>query len=165
MGITHLSFKFRARHQCSHRVYDQHIDRAGAHQRIGNFQSLLARIRLRDQEFVNIHTQFLRITGVQRVFGIDDGAGAAHFLGFGDYLERQRGFTRAFWSINFSNAPAQNRAKKGEENMSVTALKTNDRTGDSMKSQASPDKQKALDAALGQIERAFGKGSNNLLPR
>ena len=43
--------------------------------------------------------------------------------------------------------------------MSVTALKTNDRTGDSMKSQASPDKQKALDAALGQIERAFGKGS------
>jgi recombination protein RecA len=43
--------------------------------------------------------------------------------------------------------------------MSVTALKTTDRTGDSMKNQASPDKQKALDAALGQIERAFGKGS------
>ncbi len=43
--------------------------------------------------------------------------------------------------------------------MSVTALKTTDRTGDSMKNQASPDKQKALDAALSQIERAFGKGS------
>jgi recombination protein RecA len=49
--------------------------------------------------------------------------------------------------------------------MSVTALKTVDKTldrgepkGDSMK-QSGSDKQKALDAALTQIERAFGKGS------
>ena len=49
--------------------------------------------------------------------------------------------------------------------MSVTALKTVDKTldrgepkGDSMK-QTGSDKQKALDAALTQIERAFGKGS------
>lgn len=41
--------------------------------------------------------------------------------------------------------------------MSVTPLKPIDKTGDSMK--PSPDKQKALDAALSQIERAFGKGS------
>ncbi|MCE7887088.1 MAG: recombinase RecA [Alphaproteobacteria bacterium PRO2] len=49
--------------------------------------------------------------------------------------------------------------------MSVTALKTVDKTldrgdlkGDLMK-QSGSDKQKALDAALTQIERAFGKGS------
>src|SRR5262249_29650007 len=42
--------------------------------------------------------------------------------------------------------------------MSVTALKSIDRTpGDSMKS--SSEKQKAMEAALTQIERAFGKGS------
>jgi recombination protein RecA len=41
--------------------------------------------------------------------------------------------------------------------MSVTALKTVER-GDSMK-QSSPEKQKAMEAALTQIERAFGKGS------
>ncbi len=43
--------------------------------------------------------------------------------------------------------------------MSVTALKTVERNlGDSMK-QSSSEKQKAMEAALTQIERAFGKGS------
>ena len=40
--------------------------------------------------------------------------------------------------------------------MSATALKKSDTMS---KQQANPEKQKALDAALGQIERAFGKGS------
>jgi recombination protein RecA len=39
--------------------------------------------------------------------------------------------------------------------MSVTPIKTSE----SMQKNASPEKQKALDAALQQIERAFGKGS------
>ncbi len=39
--------------------------------------------------------------------------------------------------------------------MSVTSLKKSD----SMSKQANPEKQKALEAALSQIERAFGKGS------
>ncbi len=39
--------------------------------------------------------------------------------------------------------------------MSVTALKASE----AMQNKASPEKQKALDAALQQIERAFGKGS------
>ena len=42
--------------------------------------------------------------------------------------------------------------------MSVTALKDNKRK-DSKMTQSSKEKQAALDAALGQIERAFGKGS------
>lgn len=41
--------------------------------------------------------------------------------------------------------------------MSVTALKNTKDTGKDMST--SPEKQKALDAALSQIERAFGKGS------
>ncbi len=44
--------------------------------------------------------------------------------------------------------------------MSVTPLRSVERTGESMKQNAADgDRQKALDAALGQIERAFGKGS------
>ena len=44
-------------------------------------------------------------------------------------------------------------AKKGDNQMTVTKLQGKQ---DSMNAS---DKQKALDAALGQIERAFGKGS------
>jgi hypothetical protein len=45
--------------------------------------------------------------------------------------------------------------EKGGFIMSVTSLKT----GETMKQTSAGDKEKALDAALAQIERAFGKGS------
>ena len=50
---------------------DQHIDRAGAHQRIGDFERLFAGVRLRDQKVVDIDAELARIDRIERVFGID----------------------------------------------------------------------------------------------
>jgi predicted ATP-dependent serine protease len=63
----------------------------------------------------------------------------------GDKLNRKQG-----WRCR----TAETVTIKGEQIMSVTALKT----GDNM-AQSPAEKSKALDAALAQIERAFGKGS------
>ena len=69
------------------RVYNHHVYRAGAHNHVADLQSLLARIRLRDQHVVRIYTQGLRIDRIERVLRVDEGTGAACFLGFRDHLQ------------------------------------------------------------------------------
>jgi recombination protein RecA len=57
-------------------------------------------------------------------------------------------------------SPSQPACHKEREHMSsVTALRAASRDGAEKDSKDSMDKNKALEAALGQIERAFGKGS------
>ena len=45
-GIAHFAVDFRLRHQGRHRVDDHHVQRAAAHQGFGDFQRLLAGVRL-----------------------------------------------------------------------------------------------------------------------
>ena len=91
MGIAHFAFKLGLGDQGGDGIDHQHVDRAGADQRIGDFQRLLAGIGLADQQFIHIHAQLARITRVERMLGIDEGAGAARFLRFSDHMQRQRG--------------------------------------------------------------------------
>lgn len=79
MRIAHFAFKFGFGNQSGDRVDNQNIDSAGANQRIGDFQSLFAGIRLRNQQVVNVNADFLGIGRVKSVFRIDESAGAAFF--------------------------------------------------------------------------------------
>ena len=78
--VAHFAFNFRARHQGGHGVNDNQIHRAGAHQFFGDFQGLLARVRLGNKQFVHIYADGRRIDGVQRVFGVNKRHHAAVFL-------------------------------------------------------------------------------------
>jgi hypothetical protein len=46
--VAHLAFDFRFRHQRRDGVDNHDVDGAAAHERLGNFQRLLAVVRLRD---------------------------------------------------------------------------------------------------------------------
>ena len=74
-GVAHFAFDFGAWCQRSDRVDDDDIDAARAHQHIGDFQTLLAGIRLRNDQVRNIYTQFARVDRIQCVFGINEGSG------------------------------------------------------------------------------------------
>ncbi len=65
-------------------------------QRIGDFQRLLARIRLRNQEIFEIDPELSRIDRIECVFGIDEAADAALLLCLGNGLQRQRGLAPSF---------------------------------------------------------------------
>ena len=104
MRVAHFAFQFRLRHQRRHRVDHHHVNRSGAHQRIGDFQRLFARIRLRNQEVVNIHADFLGIRRVKRVFGINKRTRPALFLRLRDNAQRQRRLARAFRPVYFHNS-------------------------------------------------------------
>ena len=75
--VAHLAFELGARHQRGDRIDHQHVDGAGAHQRVGDFQRLLAGVGLRDQKVVDIDAELPGIDGIERVFGVDEGADAA----------------------------------------------------------------------------------------
>ena len=88
----------------------QHVDRAGAHQRVGDFQGLLAGIRLRDQEIVDVHAKLAGIDRIERMFGVDEGADAALLLGFRDGVQSERGLAGGFRPINFHHPAARQTA-------------------------------------------------------
>ena len=77
VGVAHLAIEFGLGNQRRDRVDDQHIDGAGAHQRFGDLQRLLAVVGLRDQEIVDIDAQLLGVLRIERVLGIDEGRHAA----------------------------------------------------------------------------------------
>jgi hypothetical protein len=59
---------------------------AGTHQHVGDFQGLFSGIRLRNQQFGHVDAQFLRVSGVQSVFGVDKCSRSTQFLHLGDHL-------------------------------------------------------------------------------
>ncbi len=62
---------------------------ARAHQHVGDFERLLAGVRLRDQQIVDIDAQLAGIDRIERVLGVDVRGGAARLLHLGDDLQRQ----------------------------------------------------------------------------
>jgi hypothetical protein len=86
-----------------HRIDHQHVDRAGAHQRVADFQRLLAGVGLRDQEFVDVDAELSGIDRIERVFGIDEGADAALLLALGHRVQRQRGLAGGFRPVDFDH--------------------------------------------------------------
>ena len=78
--VAHLAFDLGLRRQRRHRVDHHHVHRGGAHQHVGDFQRLLAGVRLRDQQVVDLHAELVGVMRIERVFGVDEGGGAAELL-------------------------------------------------------------------------------------
>src|SRR5262245_24897215 len=78
-----------------------------AHERIGDFQRLLAGVRLRDQEIVEVHAELAGIDRIERVLSVDEGADAALLLRLSYAMQRQRGLARRFGSENLDHAAAR----------------------------------------------------------
>ena len=103
-AVAHLAVNLRLGHQRRHGVHHHHVQGPGAYQRLGNFQGLLAGVRLGDVQFVNVDSQLLGVGGVQGVFRVHKGADAALFLGLGHDVQRHRGFTGGFRAVDFDDA-------------------------------------------------------------
>ncbi|MNM60419.1 hypothetical protein D3C81_716980 [compost metagenome] len=103
MHVTHLAFDFGLGHQGGHGVDDDHVNRVGAHQHVGDFQRLLAGVRLRDQQVVDIDAQLASVLGIESMLGVDEGASSAVLLGFGNDRQGQRGFTRRLRTVDLDD--------------------------------------------------------------
>ncbi len=108
--VAHLAFDFGLGHQRRHRIDDDHVDGAGAHQLVDDFQSLLTIVGLGHQQVLDAHTQLARIGHVQGVLGVDEGADAARLLRLRDGVQGQRGLARRLGTEDFHHAAARQSA-------------------------------------------------------
>ena len=77
---------------------------------VGDLQRLLARVRLGDQQLLQIDAELARIGRVERMLGIDEGAGAAGLLRFSDGVQRQRRLARTLRPVDLDHPPARQAA-------------------------------------------------------
>src|SRR5690606_3614417 len=108
--ITHVAFDFGLGRERRDGVDDDEINGTRTHQGISDFECLLARVGLRDEQVFEVDAQLGGVLDVERVFGVDEGAGAAKLLHFGDDLQRKRGLARGFRTIDFDDTPARQTA-------------------------------------------------------
>ncbi|STW27715.1 Uncharacterised protein [Klebsiella michiganensis] len=80
MRVADFAFDFRFRRQRRNGVNDDNVYRTGTCQRVTDFQSLFAGIRLGAQQVVDIDAQLACVNRVQRVFRIDKRTGFAFAL-------------------------------------------------------------------------------------
>ena len=104
MAVAHFALDLGAGDHGGHRVHHDGVDGAGAHQRLTDLHGLLAGVRLADQQRVNVHAQRTGVHRVQRVLHVDEGHLAAHLLGLGQRLQRQRGLAGGFRPVHFHHA-------------------------------------------------------------
>ena len=108
--VAHLAFQFGTRHQGRHGVHDQDVDGTGAYQSVGDLQGLLAGVGLRNQQLVDVDPELLGINRIERVLGVDEGAGAAVLLSLGHAVQRHRGLAGAFRAVDLHDPTARQAA-------------------------------------------------------
>ena len=88
VAVAHFAVELGLGHQGRDGVHNEHVDGAGAHQGLGDFQCLLAVVGLRDQQVVHVHAELAGVDGIERVLGIHERGHATLLLRFGDHLQR-----------------------------------------------------------------------------
>ena len=110
MAVAHFAFDFGFGYEGCHRIDDHHVYAAAAHQHVADFQRLLAGIGLGNQQIFYFYTEFAGVNRVERIFGINKGAGSAVFLALGDGFQTEGGFAGRFRAEDFNNAAARQAA-------------------------------------------------------
>jgi len=90
-GIAHLALDLGAGCQCRHGVDHHHVKGIAAHEGLHNLEGLLAELRLREEEIVDVHAELLRIVRVQRVLGVDERTDAPQLLRLGNDMKTEGG--------------------------------------------------------------------------
>jgi hypothetical protein len=108
--ISHLAVEFRAGNERGDRIDYKHVDTVRTDEGFGYLKRLLARIGLRDEKIIDVHSQLYGVFGIHRVFGVYISGHAALFLRLGDYVKRESRFAARFRAVDFYYAPARNSA-------------------------------------------------------
>src|ERR687889_833562 len=87
MRVAHLSLDLSPRYEGRHRVYNDDVEGAGAHEGIRYLQGLFAVIRLGKVEVLEVNPDSLGVGRVEGVLGVDEGGEAPCFLRLGDNVQ------------------------------------------------------------------------------
>jgi hypothetical protein len=102
--VPHLPFDLGARHQSRNRIDDDDVDGTAANQHLDDVERLLTRVRLGNQEVVDVDTELARVHDIESVLRVDERRDAARKLRFGDDRLRQRRLARALGPEDLDDA-------------------------------------------------------------
>jgi len=108
-ALARLMLEVSLRSACDG-VDDDDVDAVGAHQHVGDFQTLLAGVRLRDQHIADIDAELFGIGRIERVFGVDVGGHTAELLHLRHHLQAQGGLAGGFRAVDLDHAAARQAA-------------------------------------------------------
>ena len=151
--VAHLALELGARRQRRHRVDGDEVDRAGAHEHVGDLQRLLAVVGLGDEQLVDVDADLLGVERVHRVLGVDEGADAAELLGLGDDVVHQRRLAGGLGAEDLDDPPARHPADAQRE------VEGQGAGGDGVDAHPRPRVAHAHDAALAELPFDLGQGA------
>jgi hypothetical protein len=115
VAIPHLALDLRLRRQRGDRVDGDDVERSGTDQELRDLERLLAGVGLRDEQVVDVDADALRVRGIHRVLGVDEGADAAAALGLGDHVVDERRLPGRLRAEDLGNAAARQAADPERE--------------------------------------------------
>ena len=104
MAVPHVAVYLRLRGERRHRVHDDHVYGAGPHEGLRDLQRLLAGVRLRDPELVDVDPEVPGIGGIKRMLRVDERGDAALLLRFRQRVKRQRRLAAGLRSVDLDDA-------------------------------------------------------------
>jgi hypothetical protein len=108
LGIAHGAFEFGFGDERGHRVNDDSIDRAAAHEVFCDLQGLLAGVRLAQENLVQVDADGARVVGIEGMFGINERDGASEFLGLRDDMQCERRLAGGLWAEDLHDPSSGN---------------------------------------------------------
>ena len=105
-GVAHIPFDLRPWHERRHGVNDDQVHGTTTHQHLGDFQRLLAGIRLRDQQVLNVHATSAGPHRVERVLRVNEGGNPTGLLCRGDCVQCQCRLPAALRAVNLDHSTA-----------------------------------------------------------
>jgi len=110
VSISHLALDLSTRHQGRHAVDCYDIDGSAANKRLSDFQSLLASIRLGNQQIVHVDPTRRGVHRIESVLHINVGGHSASFLCLRDDVLAEGGFPRRLGTENLGDSATRNPA-------------------------------------------------------
>ena len=103
VDVSHLPLELGPGDQRGDAVDDDDVESVGAHEHVGDLQGLLAGVRLRDEERVEVDAEPAGVGRVEGVLRVDEGRDAASLLGVGDDLQGQRRLARCLGAVDLDD--------------------------------------------------------------
>ena len=109
-AVAHLALDLGLGRERRDGVDGDDVEGAAAHQHLGDLEGLLAVVRLRDQQIVDVDADGLGVDGVHGVLGVDERRLAAELLRLGDEVVDHGGLARGLRAEDLDDAAARDAA-------------------------------------------------------
>ena len=104
VGVSHLAFDLRPWHRGRDGVGHHDVQGPRGDQHVHDLQGLLTGVRLRDEQCVGVHSELLRVAGVQGMLGVDERRDAAGLLGTGHRMQCDGGLAGGLRAVDLHHS-------------------------------------------------------------